>query len=856
MKGQLKDYLAIVIFSVIFGITYSLARCLERENQIHISFLSALIAGLLCVGVLIGFYRFISSEKNFSTKKENVNIKSLWLIILGILLISYFLCLLVYFPGVGMNDGLNIMYWKTDTFNQFPAFYAMFIIALTQLGYWLGNLQFTIGFYSVCQVIAVAMLSSWLIVWFWRKPVSKVIKFIVFLYYVAEPLLAMYAISMLKDTLFSLLLTVLMILTYEMVHQDVWFRTKWFWGALTATLLGIIFLRNNGSYLVIPFLFILFMVLKKFRRKLLMVSTVTLFGIVISTFPVKVVGGESLFQEKAGIPLQQIASVVANDGEYSEEQADFIDHLMPLNEIKARYNPSTVDPIKWNNELFDHGYLNNHAKEFLITWAEMLPANFATYVKAYLQQTFYFWAPLQKGRVQCFYSIETYADNTWLTDFAKENGIHDQPLLPGPFNNMLRTYYKTADHYLREGILFWIMMGSALLMVLKRGNKKEILPFLPGIFLWLTIMISTPVSSSLRYILTYVYSLPFYIGFLFLKENQSEEALEENGIQKIYHVRASDIALFISVMCIVIGHIAPWGTPLRNLMFSFQMPLLFIVVGYQMKKIDSVSELLDQIRVDFKYLMVPYIAFHIAASILGLMMRGEVVNLSIWTEELLWASGVEYQGHPPVGAIWILNVLFWAKTLYSVIQLKLPKRFYGIACGILACVGYSLGKQELWLILSLDVVMVVIFYLYLGSQMRKWLEWFAKSRFLILVPFGIWILLWKGGLYIEFAARHYPMFPLVVLQSLCGAICIILLSKRMEKCFETHDSDWEFEKRMAIVLGLHHLSWNFPWLWGYGVFDDCLYNLVFLILLTAAIVFAGKWLIKPKRIKSGLRKSL
>lgn len=842
MRRISKNHLLIVAFSAVFGITYSLAKCLDRENRVYIPVFPAVIAGILCAGISTCIYTILSSERTFDANQKSVSRKKLWLITTSILLVSYFLCFLVYFPGVGMNDGLNIMYWKTGTFNQFPAFYGMFIIALTRLGQYLGTLQISIVLYSISQVVAVSLLTSGLIVWFWEKPVHRWIKLLFLVYYAIEPLFAMYAIAMLKDTLFSLLLTVLMVLTYELLHHDVWFQSKWFWVSFASVLLGIIFLRNNGSYLVIPFLVVLFVVLKKFRKKIAMVSAVTVLGIIISTFPVKVVGAENLFQEKAGIPLQQIAAVVANNGDYSREQADFINQLMPLDEIKSRYNPSSVDSIKWNHELFDREYLNEHKKEFLITWVKMLPANFSIYVKAYLQQTFYFWAPLQKGRVQCFYSIETYADNSWLIDFAEENGIHDEPLIPEPFVHKLKGYYKMAGLFLREGVLFWLMMGSALLMVLKRGDRKELLPYLPGIFLWLTIMISTPVSSSIRYVFAYVYSLPFYIGFLLLKERKEEEVLENDVPEQHLPAQKTDIALIIAITSIIIGHIVPWGTAVRNLMFSFQMPLLFVLAGYRMKTINSVSDLLEEIKTDFRYLMVPYLVFHIMDSLLGIMLYGETANLSIWAQKLLWASGVEHQGHPSIGAIWMFNVLFWAKTLYSVIELTFPKRFNGIICGILAGAGYVLARQGLWLIFSLDIVLVVTLYLYLGRQVQKGMELFARHRFGVFIPLGIWLFLWSRGFYIEFAARHYPLFPLTVLESLCGALCVLLLSRKIEKYLEIPLISSICGINAGVVLGLHHLSGRCPWLWGHGVFYDCIYNLVFLGLMTAAIVFAKKWL--------------
>lgn len=311
-------------------------------------------------------------------------------------------------------------------------------------------------------------------------------------------------------------------------------------------------------------------------------------------------------------------------------------------------------------------------------------------------------------------------------------------------------------------------------------------------------------------------------------------------------MRKMNVAFWISIAFIVIGHIVPWGTPIRSLIFSFQMPLLFVVAGFHMKEASSVKELLRQIKTDIKYLAIPYILFHVADGLLGIMMYGETVDFTIWIDKLLWASGVSYKEHLAIGAIWILNVLFWSKTIFLILQLIVPKRFNGICCGAIAVVGYMLGTQETWLILSFDVVMVVVFYLYIGSQLQKILELIEKYHILIAAVLGVWLLPWSRGLYIEFAFRHYPWFLLCLIQSLGGVICVILLGKEIQSHIKLSGIINISEKYAIMILGIHHLSGKFSWLWGRGVFYDCVYNLVFLFSLPVIAVCVKKWLGKSR----------
>lgn len=201
----------------------------------------------------------------------------------------------------------------------------------------------------------------------------------------------------------------------------------------------------------------------------------------------------------------------------TEEQKAFLDHILPLENWKNDYNPGSADPLKWNHEKFDTKFLNEHKKEFMVVWAQMLPHNLNIYVEAYMRQTYWFWAPVQRGTIDCYYSIETYADNQWLIDFTRENGIHDQPLLPNGINSVLRKFYGLGKYYFREGICFWLLLFSAVLLVLKNRRVQDLLLYVPGLLLWLTIMVSTPVSSSLRYVFVFVYTLPIYFGLLFFR---------------------------------------------------------------------------------------------------------------------------------------------------------------------------------------------------------------------------------------------------------------------------------------------------------------------------------------------------
>lgn len=427
---------------------------------------------------------------------------------------AWFLCLAVYYPGVGMNDGLNILAGRLASANQFPIWYCVYVVILGHIGNALGSLQYAIAIYSVLQILITAAICAGIISWIYSKATSRILRILISAYYILNPILAIYAISMLKDTMFSAALVAYGILLYELHRrQGNASRTIRMLYLLMALLVAT--LRSNGLYIIIVCLFLQWLTSRSTRRltatAALLVLVATLTGnAIMNHYDVRHNASETL-----GIPIQQISAVVANDGTITDDELETLAHFIAPEDAARLYTPSTADPVKWS-DAFHRQYLNNHVGEFLGLWAHLLPRNFSIYVRAYLQQTYWFWAPDNRGNVSAMHSIETIADNDWLADFLADNGIHDAPLLNGRIGAALRSYFGSSTWFPREGVCLWIMVVSMVVAVRyhKRSRRQVFLLYLPQILCWLTIMVSTPVNESFRYVLYYAYALPLYALFL------------------------------------------------------------------------------------------------------------------------------------------------------------------------------------------------------------------------------------------------------------------------------------------------------------------------------------------------------
>jgi hypothetical protein len=523
VRKNILRYAFFAFVSLLFGIVLSVALNLYHFGVVKIDGLCS-IFGLSAFVVLVFVYYIISKDRKADISEYNV--KKLYMIHLIIAVVVNMLAFLAYYPGVGMNDGLNILNHGMEISNQFPVFYVLFIDVLAKIGYAIGNLRIIIALYTFIQFVLMSVLIAGVCAWFWSRCIPRWTKYIISTYFLFEPLIIMYNISMLKDTLFSMLLLIVALCIYEACCNENIIESKKFRFVFYSSCLGVIVTRNNGYYIILPCLAIMIFIICH-KKYILMALVLTIFTILISSLATKYFGGGHLFQETVGVPLQQMAAVVANSGDMSADEAEFIDNILPLNQISGAYNPYSVDAIKWQSG-FNNVFLSNHKLEFFKIYFSLLCKNFNIYVKAYLQQTFWFWAPIQNGTVQCFFSIENTGGNMGLPEFMEKYGIYDKCLLPKIIEKPIKFYLGLGEKFMQEGVCFWIMLFSLVIYIFKTKNKKKCLCYLPAVLLWLTIMVATPVSSSFRYVLIFLYAMPLFLALL-LERDGSIKLQKTNG---------------------------------------------------------------------------------------------------------------------------------------------------------------------------------------------------------------------------------------------------------------------------------------------------------------------------------------
>ena len=265
-----------------------------------------------------------------------------------------------------------------------------------------------------------------------------------------------------------------------------------------------------------------------------------------------------------------------------------------------------------------------------------------------------------------------------------------------------------------------------------------------------------------------------------------------------------DAAKGLTILLVIAGHTLNSGTFTRNIIFSFHIPLFFILSGYTFRPSSNWADFFYRTKKDAAHLLIPYLltAAVIAAAKIVIRHLAPLAVLKDMAEAVIWASGTGDGIHEPIGVLWFLVSLFTARTIvnavYTMYKGDLERRApYLIA--FISLIGFGIGGFDWnWLIFNLDVSMAACGYVLAGMILRRHLDDLRKyDRILIPVFMILWMFLMFHFGYIEMSGRWYPEFSLGILESFCGSYCVIRLVQAL--CYP------EKLKKALCWLGTHSL---------------------------------------------------
>lgn len=458
-------------------------------------------------------------EERSSGKERRV-----WLLCAVLIFLAWLPYLLTLAPGSVLEDSLDsvaqIMDAAVPLNNHHPVMYTFFAGFFLCIGLVGGNINAGVFLYSLFQAAVMIATVSYVPVILYRRRFPGWVIVVTMVWYMFMPFFPDYAVIMWKDPLFSCALLWLVFLLLELLDDRNLIRErKWLVRFLAAGMVAAFF-RNNGIYVVIMTAVAAGILCRKQLKRFLLAALALLavyYGVTGILYDRA--GIETEFVESLGVPLQQIAAVIVNDGEFSEQDKEFLYRLLPEEEWRNSYAPCLVDSIKWNPQ-FDAEYLEENKAEFFRVWFSGLIRNFPEYVKAYGMETLGFWMP---GIQNDYGYIDTY---------ISENGygIYSVDLLERFAGiTAVGDWIRDFRIYVGSGTLLWLILAAVTLAVMER-NRYWIVS-VPALGNWLTTMIAAPVAFSFRYVYIFALGLPLFLILPFLGgKEEAKEAEQEDPV--------------------------------------------------------------------------------------------------------------------------------------------------------------------------------------------------------------------------------------------------------------------------------------------------------------------------------------
>ena len=464
---------------------------------------------------------FLTVAKYFVLPLNSIPVKRRWWGAAFLLLVFLWMpYLLVYYPGILTPDSFTSLLQAKDIsilYNHIPIAYTLMVASFTAIGWSVGDANFGVFLFSLSQYLTMAGVLSYLAYWVRMKMENKVVSWIVLLYFGLNPVVGLYSITMWKDVLFSAWIVLLCIfLSDTALEEGKKLGTKKGLMKLSILFMLVSFGRNNGIYVVVICWLTLLILFRIIRKKMLIAGGVTILVILLVQGPVYTALGidQAGFAESVGIPIQQISYTVINDQPLCEEDAVFLEKIIPLKTIKENYSPVSADNIKFNSE-FNTAFFEENKKEFVKLYFRLLPEHLGSYVRAYLLSTSGFW------------KIENI---NWIVaeDIHKNDmGIYNVDYLNQFFHIDLKKDISNLLTLLGRspitnvGIMVWLVFFYVIVCFKQKQSWKAFL-VLPLICCWITLMVATPVFTQFRYVYFYHLMLPIVCCMFFVKrENVS-----------------------------------------------------------------------------------------------------------------------------------------------------------------------------------------------------------------------------------------------------------------------------------------------------------------------------------------------
>lgn len=377
-----------------------------------------------------------------------------------------------------------------------------------RLGLAAGNPNYGLFLYGLCQISCLAILFSYIVCRMDRFGIPKLFALFSLIFF-CSPVVAYFSISMIKDSLFSIVF-VLFYLEYTEIIRRTLKKETLSRSALPLLLLfsvGIALMNKKGMYIALISDLALLPLFPGCRAKIRVLCCA-----LAPVFVITVLMGRILFplfeiypggkQEALGFTLQQTAGLLLeNPNAFSEEDKALFFRIVdiPPEELEIRFYPDRVDGVKCHFNFFAS---DEDLAAYRKMWFSQVLRHPISMLKISLTVNGGYFAPLKTANV--FY----YAD------YEENLGAFQQPESGKPLWEAVTYRFDNAEHkpvlslfFTDAFVLFWFPIATSYLL-LKRCKKASLICMVP-LAANIVFLVLGPVCWT-RYGLCQIFTFPIW----------------------------------------------------------------------------------------------------------------------------------------------------------------------------------------------------------------------------------------------------------------------------------------------------------------------------------------------------------
>ncbi len=544
-KLHWTKYVLSILFSLfmIFGNSYKLT---DSWNLVFGNLIMIMVSIISFVGYLILFIMLFNCLDNILKSKiikDKINNNKLNNILLKLdekpfisslilILIFWLIYIIAFYPAILSKDPsfqilqfFNVHTKYADYVirpvenvyltNHHPVLHTLLLGSFIKFGRLFGSDNLGLLFYSIFQTVILASALACTISFLKKNNVSLKTRAIVLLIYMLVPMFPFYAMSCVKDTIYTALIIfyVMFMIDFIKNKKDKKISIKETL-AMILNILLIMMFRNNGIYVIIlslPFLLLLSKT-NVFRILLILIISVGCYEcyekVILPHYGI----APGSIREVLSIPFQQTARYVKeHDKELSKGDIRAIDKVLVYDTLKERYNPRLSDSVK--NE-YNKYATKDDLKNYFKVWKDGLNRHPTTYVQATMNNIYGYFYP---------------GDTNWYIYTKYEDIITESGIVDYHYNNLnvlrkvLSGYGISFPYIPLVGLISNIGFNTWLLLIMLayyiEDKKYENIIFLSPMLVTLLICIASPANTYFRYTMPYVFAMPLLIS-IFIKEKE------------------------------------------------------------------------------------------------------------------------------------------------------------------------------------------------------------------------------------------------------------------------------------------------------------------------------------------------